>query len=233
MYLRDIAIYADEGIVSNFPSGFVGWFHRETCCITELYLSLLWRKVRTPDTTKVHLEFMQQGGFAPTLRQLLGVADARWHFDFSGYHEQDDAGKKRLVLDALVAALLWIANEREWDTGPFEDCRAEVIRHELNFEGWSKKSWVSPNRRYRAKIAFRWELRKVNLSVGVFDRRGRELGRKPFFSVVPEMGVLDPILKATGMWRRNNVFRLKVADIHFYVPKTPEVDLSDIVAGEK
>ena len=116
MYLRDIAVYADEEIVERFPSGFVGWFHRESCCITELYLSLIYRKIVTADTVKVNLVFLDQMRFAPSIRRLLGMADGTWCFDFSSYAETNELGKKRMMLDALHAALLWIGKERGWDT---------------------------------------------------------------------------------------------------------------------
>ncbi len=115
MYLRDIAVYADEKIATRFPSGFVGRFHRETCCITELYVSLLRKKVTTPDTAKVNLVFVEQEGFVRSVRQLIKVADARWFFCFSEYARKSVDGKKQMILDALQSAVVWIAEERGWD----------------------------------------------------------------------------------------------------------------------
>ena len=57
MYLRDIAVSADEEIVERFRGGFVHKFGRDTCCIEELYLKLIRRKVKTPDTAKVGFTF--------------------------------------------------------------------------------------------------------------------------------------------------------------------------------
>jgi hypothetical protein len=230
IYLRDIAVYADEKIATRFPSGFVEWFHREACCITELYVSLLWRKVLTPDTAKVNLVFVEQEGFVPSVRQLIKVADAKWLIRFSEYAEKDAVGKKRMILDGLQSALVWIAEERGWNVGAFDACYAEAIRRNLTFEGWSKKSWASPDRKYRARVGFCFGLRAVDFFVGVFDKRGREAGRKPLGSVVPEMGIAHPILTGTGKWNAANMFRLQIADVHFRLPKTWEADLSDLVA---
>lgn len=230
MFLRDIAVYADEAIVTRFPSGFVGWFHRETCCITELYVSLLWRKVATPDTAKVNLLFAEQEDFVPSVRQLINVADAKWFFRFSEYADKGVVGKKKMILDALHSALLWIAEEREWDVGALESCHAEAISRNLTLEGWSKKSWANPSGKYRAKIGFCFGLRAVDFFVGVFDRRGREAGRKPLGSVVPEMGITRPILMGAGSWNSANMFRLRIADAHFRLPKSWEVDLSELLA---
>jgi hypothetical protein len=230
LYLRDIAIGADEQIAERFPSGFVGWFHRETCCITDLYCSVLGKKIPTPDTVKVNLVFSEQEAIAPSVIQLLNVADAKWEFDFSKYADRDVAGKKQMILDALHAALLWIAKTRQWDPGGFEECHAEVMRRNLRFEGWSKKSWVSPNPKYRAKVGFHFGLRAVDFFVGIFDRKGREIGRKPLGKVVPEMGMAHLVLKGPGKWIGGNVFRLQIADVHFYLPKSWEVDLTDLLA---
>jgi hypothetical protein len=229
LYLRDIAVYADETIATRFPSGFVGWFHREACCITELYVSLLWRKLKTPDTAKVNLVFTEHEGFVPSVRQLINVADAKWLFGFSLYAAQDAVGKKQMMLDALHSALVWISEERGWDVGAFEECYAETIGRNLTLEGWSKKGWISPNRKYKAKVGFCFGLRAVDFFIGVFDKNGREIGRKLLGSVVPEMGIADPILMGTGKWNADNVFRLQIADAHFRLPKSWEVDLSDLL----
>jgi hypothetical protein len=78
MYLRDIAIYAAETIAARFASGFVGRLHRETCCVTESYCSMLGDRVVTRDSVKVNLCFTEQEGLAPTIRQLIRVADVKW-----------------------------------------------------------------------------------------------------------------------------------------------------------
>jgi hypothetical protein len=229
MYLRDLAVYTDETIVSRFPPGFVGWFHRETCCITELFVSLLWRKVSTPDTAKVNLVLVGQEGPVPSVRQFLNVADARWPFRFSAYAEENELGKKSMILDSLQAALLWIAEVRRWDSAGIEECVAEIISRGLNYEGWSKTSWASPSRKFRARIGFTFELRAVHFFVGVFDTRGRETGRKPLFTTVPEIGVADSVLKSRGRWVATNSFRLMLSDSWLGLPTSKQVDLSGLV----
>jgi hypothetical protein len=230
VYLRDIAVYADEMIVGTVPSGFVGWFHRETCCVAELYIGLLWRRVATPDTAKVNLVFTEQEGFVPSVSQLFNTADARWLFRFSEYVQRDVAEKKHMILDAMHSALLWIAKERQWDADALEASRAEVIRRNLSFEGLSKKSWVSPNPKLRARVGFSYGLRSVDFVVVIFDRRGREIGRKPLGAVVPEMGIAHDVLKGTGKWSRRNVFRFLPDCYHIRLAKSGswEVDFSDL-----
>jgi hypothetical protein len=229
MYLRDIAIYADEQIAEGLPSGFVGWFHRESCCITELYCSLLSRKLVTSDTAKVNLVFVDQAVSAPTVRQLLAVADARWPFDFPSYAERDELGKKRMMLDSLHAALLWIAKVRGWGTKAFNDAYSQALNRNLTFEGLSKKSWHSPNRRHKARIGSSYGLRNIHLVLLVYDSKGNELGRKPLGEVVPEMGVVHWILRQKAAWNSRNVFRIQIGGYCFHVPKKLQVNLSDLL----
>jgi hypothetical protein len=231
MYLREIAVYADETIAPGFPNGFVGWFHRETCCVTELYISLLRRKVATPDTVKANLVFGEHEGLVPSLRQLITVADAKWPFSFSQYAGRDDGEKRLMILDAVHGCLTWIAKERSWDTRGLGKCYDEAISRNLILEGWSRKSWLSPDRRFRAKIGFRFGLRAVDFFVAVFDRQGRENGRKALGSVVPESRVASAILTGTGSWNMLNVFSLLITDdSHFYLPRAWVANLSDLVA---
>jgi hypothetical protein len=229
MYLRDLAVYADKIIFTRFPSGFVAAFHRETCCITDLYCSVLGKRVATPDTVKANVLFTEHNGSVPSVSQFIHVADAKWPFRFSQFADGDDFEKKQMILEAVHSALLWIASERRWDVGGLEECHAEIIRRNLSFNGLSKKSWLSPNRRYRARLGFIYELRKVDFVVGVFDRRGREIGRKSLGSIVPEMGILHGVMKGNGTWVTDSVFRLQTGSPYLRVPKFWEVDLSDLL----
>lgn len=229
MYLRHMVVYADETIVDRFPSGFVGWFHRETCCVTDWYSSLLRKKVSTADTTKVHFKFVEHEPFVPTVRQLIHVADAKWLFRFSEYAQRDDVGKKRMILDAVQDALLWIAKDRKWDTGGFEECYAAMMARDLIFQGWSKKSWLAPDRKHRARIGFYFGLRAVDFCVGIFDRKGNEIGRRSLGSVAPAMGIVDDVSKGIGQWRARGRFRLSIPFCCFHVPKSWDADVSDLL----
>jgi hypothetical protein len=230
MYLRDISVYAEHAIASRFPSGFVGWFHRESCCITELYRSLLRRRIVTPDTVKVHLDFIDAEGASPAIgRPCLSVVEGCWPFDFSTYAELDPAGMKRTLFDALHSALVWVARELGWDAAPFETIREEALAKNLELAGWSKKSCLSPDKKYRARVGFTWELRSVDFHVGIFDRKGREKGRKYLGSAVPEMGKLDSFLRTSGTWNRRNVFRLGIKRTSFELPDYWQVHLSGLL----
>ena len=203
----------------------------ETCCVSELYLALLSRKIITEDTAKVNLVLNEYKGFARRVRQLLDVADAAWGFRFSAYCElNDDGNRKRMVLDALHSALHWMAEERKWDVGVFNRCRSQILDHNFEYAGWSKKSWLCPSRKFRARIGFDFGLRSVDFVVGIFDRRAREIGRKPLGSALPEMGILALVLKSNSKWISGTTFRVTLRmpwDPN--LPKSWSVNLAHLV----
>jgi len=225
MFLRDIAIYADEAIVETSPPGFVGWFHRETCCITDLYITLLQRKIVTPDTVKVSILFTEAEK-RPRMRQLIDVADVVWPFTFRRYIKADEEEKKRLILDTLHDTLIWIATERGWNQRPLKAAYAQILELNLTFEGWSKRKWLSPDRKRVARIYFRQSLRDIELYVLVLDRRGRELGRKFLGSTIPESGIAWSLIGG-GRWKQKTRFALSLGPAHFAAPKAWETDLAE------
>jgi DNA-directed RNA polymerase specialized sigma24 family protein len=143
MYLRDIAVYADEAIVTRFPSGFVAWFHRETCCITDLYFSVLGKKVATPDTVKANLLFTEHEGSAPNVRQLFLALDEamtrlaaedpikahlvqlRFFAGLSLEEASDVLGVSAVTAKRYWRyAKAWLHREVAGEAGPQDDCTA-------------------------------------------------------------------------------------------------------------
>jgi hypothetical protein len=196
-----------------------------------MYLELLLRKVSNPDTAKVCLYFTEKKQILPSLEQLLGVAIAKWPFAFLEYDANEEHKKKQMILDSLHAAFVWVARQREWDINPFQESYDEILRRDLNYEGWSKKSWFAPNRKYKGKLGFSWGLRLIRFFVGVFDRKGREIGRKPLGEIEPEMAEAAFVLKRKATWDSRDVFRVQFDDNVGY-PKKWEVNLSDLLAKE-
>ncbi len=229
MYLRDIVIFADENIVETFRGGFVSWFHRETCWLTDLYVTLLRRKLKTSDTTKVQFQFTDNRALAPSVKQLLTIAETTWLFDFDTYVHAHECNKKRMLLASLHAALIWLGTQRNWDTQVFEYCRQKALERNLTYRGISNRSWPSPDGKYKARVAFSYGLRSVDFYVVVFDRRGRELGVKALGSAVSGLSVAAYMLKGTGKWGRGNTFRWLIPEFFWELPKAWTVSLADVV----
>lgn len=228
MYLRDLSVYADEAIVDRHPGGFVKRFHGETCCVTELYRCLLLRKASTPDTAKVQFVFTDMTDRParpePTVCRIM---EQRWPFSFADYKEADKEAKKRLVLNVFHQALVWIADYRGWDREPFEEAYRQCIERNLVLEDfWTKKTWLSRDKRVRVKVYFRFDLDAVELYAVVFDRRGRELGRTLLGRGMPEVDCLRRYV-GIGRWRSNSRFELRAK--HTFLKEVWVADLSEIL----
>ncbi|PQO47274.1 hypothetical protein [Blastopirellula marina] len=216
MRLRDLAIYADQRLVDRYPGGFVQQFHRETCCVVELYLSHLTRKVETNGIAKAQLTFSESLADPPPIEAVIRldkVIVAPWPFDFAAYKNADDETKKRAVGTALCSALLWLGDLFEWEKSPFENAFAASENAEWIFEGYSKRSWVSPSGEFRAKIFFRFEISGVELFATIFRGRSKqEIARRPLGKAVPEMGCLSHLLQ-NAKWKSETTFSANSTDV--------------------
>src|SRR5262245_17658251 len=125
MFLRDLAIYADEQIVERFKGGFVQAFHRDTCCVVEAFGRHLFSKLVSRDTAKVVFKFSDLVSAPPD--SLRSVYDIRWPFDFLDYRQlTEDGAKKRQIAEALLAGLVWVAPQVGWDARVIEEAHAEA-----------------------------------------------------------------------------------------------------------
>jgi hypothetical protein len=207
MYLRALDIWADESIVDRFAGGFCHRFHRETCCIADLVSKLLWKQVITEDTPKLVFVFTDRRA-CPDARTLTGDT-CKWPFDFAKYVDSDTLGKKRQIIDTLYEALLWIAAQRRWPCEPFDEAYRSACKRNLVYDGFGKKSWVSPDGRYRVRVFFRYELEGVELYAVLYRNRSvTELCRRQLGRGVPDIGCLWNYLDE-GKWRSETVFQLR------------------------
>jgi len=228
MFLRDLAIYADKLLVDRFPGGFVQRFHRETCCVVELYLSHLLREAETGEIAKVQLEFtdsLKQPPKADCISRLINVLVVPWPFEFEAYERAHHQMKKESVAEALLAALLWLCDVHSWSKHPFEDAFQACARHNWTFEGFSKASWSSPSKRFRARIFFRYGIDQVELFAVLYKNRSKEeIIRKRLGSGVPEMGCLEHFLRK-AQWNSETRFSVSGTDFRH---ETWQADFADI-----
>jgi hypothetical protein len=117
VYLRDIWIGADERIVERYRGGFVSKFHRDTCCVVELFLKLIDRCVVTDGIAKVCFTFTDETLDYPEYSP--GVCSYLWPFDFASYIVSGTPEKKWKVLEALTEALVWVGSREGWRVDEF------------------------------------------------------------------------------------------------------------------
>ncbi len=235
MYIREIEMRTGplpEEVLRRMRSP-GSHFNQHASSVTTLYMWLIRRKVRTPDTSCVRI--MCEASISDEQRDAsvvlgFGIASFSWPFDFLQYVELQPDCKKRVLLDTLQEALLWIARRQGWPTEPFEEAYREALRRDITLEGMTRKSWLSPDGKYRVRVWYKYELEAVQLWAVLFRNRGRkELCRKVLGTGIPEHGCLWDYL-SEGSWISPQVFELRDQS---WFRKVWRADFSDVIGASK
>jgi hypothetical protein len=230
MYIRDIAVGADEALVEKYPGGFVYKFGRDALCVEHLFLRFFSGRLSTPNTVKVNIVASDatERPVKEDVEWMLDVVSLPWPFPFEEYtHESDLQCKKHLIANLIRESLLWLADQQGWDQSPILSAIEKCIEVELANRGiWPKSQWKSRDGKCKAMIHFDFDLESIELSVVLFDRRGREIGRKWLATEVPLASGI-PSLIGEGRWLSKYIFRLKSKST--YWKKESICDLSEIL----
>lgn len=206
MFLREIIVAADKRIVERFKGGFVQTFGMEATCIHELYRYLIRRRVRTSSDWKVILIFSDVVSAPPA--EALPMR-CYWPFNFARYQRADRQVKKRMILDSMQDALLWLADKRGWDRIPLEEAYNEALARDLTLESYLKESWITQDKKYRVRVYFRFDLEAVHLEAVLFrNRSSDELARKELGTGRPYSGCMTDYA-ADGKWVTATSFQLR------------------------
>ncbi len=223
MYLREIDICADDRIVDRYPSGFVAKFHRDCCCISELYASLLSRRIETVNIAK--LVFM----FSDLIREPPEPSNASviyWPFPFEEYIASSQNAKKQLIHNRLFEALTFVASIHGWHRLSIEEIFREADAAGLVLKGVGKTSWKSPSGKYRAWVEFVVDLDAVYLECILTTSTKRlELARRTLGTAIPQTWCLKYYLSA-GTWISDTVFQLSSTDFQRW---TRTAEFSDVI----
>lgn len=227
MYLRDLTVHADDIIVERYKGGFVQRFHREASSVVDHYLSEIQRKVVTDDTAKIALDFTDEMTEPPEFSP--GRCFYPWPFDFAAYTvSPTNEEKQRLILDSLHNALIWIAEREGWSIDSLEAACKAIIERNFKFVGYSKKSWLCPRKRFRARLYFDWKLDGIDLFAVLSRNRSKaELARAELGTAIPMAGILHEYLNA-GKWKSSTQFAV-VASLPFR--KEWVVEFADPIAN--
>ncbi len=207
MYLSEVDIGADHEIVERYQGGFVQKFSRDHCCITEPYRALISRRVQTQSTRKINLTFTDTMKSPPPFSP--GVCAYRWPFDFSQYVPAATRAKKEQILTTLTQAMLWLASHEDWDPLPFQEAHDQIVARDYECDGLSKRSWASPNGKFRVRIYLNLELEAVELCAVLYENRSpREIGRVPLGTGLPFLGCFKAYA-SHGKWQSDCCFQLQ------------------------
>lgn len=208
MFLRDIAIHTDERIVDRFPGGFVKRFHRESCGVTAIFISLLKKKLSAPGSPKLCFVFSDLVSKPPTTLAPLRLF---WPFDFSRYVTLNDHEKARQIADALADAMDWIGKSVGWPDNVVRDIWNEVKSRNFVFQGTSRKSWTFPDHRFKARIDFHMDVSGVGLSAVISKNRSGQIVCRNHLDKLPAYdGCLLNYIDE-GTWVSDLEFRLRTS----------------------
>ncbi len=230
MFLRDIAVQADDSIVSTYKDGFVHKFARDTSCCSDLLLKLIHRKVETEGTIKIALTFTddqqqikKQHHMFPEQPDVLMFT---WLFPFDQYIGESETEKKRLIFTTTCECLIYLAKQYGWETRPFENALVEAEKQKYQFSGIMKLSWASPNLKYRIRLYYDYGLEFIELYACLFKNRTKtELDRKYLGKHVALQG-WNYTNQSSGRWVSETQFELTAST--FWREKW-EVDFEDSI----
>lgn len=217
MYLRDIAIYADESVAENRKNGFVARFHRDSCGIVDHYRHCLGRSVKTLSTAKVLLllkdvsvlKAFQVKGEGDVKASEGGTLICMCPFEFAQYECGDVPVKQRLLCGVIQGALHFLSLSYGWSHDAIASAYEAVIASDFTFQGMLPETWLSPDRKHRIRIWFEWELEWIRLYGVLFrNRSSTELSRHFLAKIVPENGILRHVI-CKGKWISSRRFRLE------------------------
>ena len=158
--------------------------------VVDLYLRGLRRKVKTRGTAKVLIELHPCDRL--TIASMYKGAPAspitlvRWPFYFDSLDLVVKAEQKRVVLDAVHAAVGYAATTLGWDRQPFEDARQGVIDAGFVLSGWllPSRSW-SPDRNAAVDFPYEFTDDAIPVSAVQFGRDRTEVARVPLLHTTP------------------------------------------------
>jgi len=145
-----------------------------------------------------------------------------WPFDFSRYSElaQIDSEpirgqRKRMILDALQEGLLWMSSQLGWEQQPFVDAHAAALERNLVLQATLKKSWVSPNKRFRAYVHFVLDSNGVVFEAVLHrNRTKQEVARKHLCTVEAYLGCVREYAGEVK-WSNTTTFSMTTTSAHF------------------
>ena len=178
MFIRDLQI-----IDGRNPGPVMSALDVFAIQVVELYLSHVARKVRTEGTAKVVVVLRPATTHAVPSGHGADVLHLDWPFDFEKLNGSEDGQKKRILLDNLHNALLWLARTHRWATLPFEQAHSASLDAKLVFSGWLLKRPVRhPNLPVGANCYFEFVNDRIDVHAVVLAPRKGEVGRKHFYS---------------------------------------------------
>lgn len=152
--------------------------NKDSWCVSCHYLSKLPR-FDAGNIAKVFVELVSKD--VPYYKQVgpaLGVYWIQREFDFGAYIQQNNRSRKEVLLEALHAGILEVANELHWEISPFEDAYRAIIADGFLYHGYWKSPKWNRSRSVRGQVYFCFDIDCLSLYGVALDKCGVEIKRE-------------------------------------------------------
>ena len=176
MYIRDIAVFADESIVVFYQGGFCQKFYWHTLCITEHLIAEIYQLIKTKNIAKVVFTYYHPDVFSELDRtrydDLDGVIRGHASFDFDTYNSEGFSihDRKHLISESLKTNLSLFCKEFSIDFLPFENAFRRIEERNYCFGGITKKKWFSPDKKHKIHLRVNYDLEYVDVEALLYKR---------------------------------------------------------------
>jgi hypothetical protein len=149
-------------------------------------------------------------------------------FDFNQYLAlTNDMQKKQMIVHCVRKELTTLFSERQWNIVPLHALFDDMKKRNYIWEGMLRPSWCNPNKKYRAKIWFRYELEEVQLIAILYHNRKpqNEICRRQFTTLIPTSWCVAPYV-ANVHWVSETILESQTPD---FARKVTQVDFVDVM----
>jgi hypothetical protein len=225
MLLRDLSL-----VDGRRKSPIANDLDRFAIQLVELFLSFIYKKVRTDGVMKIVIQLVPKQQIAAPRDVPGDVLFLDWPIDFDVLSGIDDSAKKRTLLDQIHAGLVWVAHKYRWEREPFDDAYTKSIASGLVFRGQILRRWVRhPTLPISANAEFEFDAQKVHVYVVLRKRDRTELGRKRVYWTPVREDVTRRLLdRIEWIGRRKDKIRT-IPGRGSWMEQSEVIDVSDII----
>jgi hypothetical protein len=220
MYLRDIVLSVENRLSSedvwkrarNGDRAVLEMFQRATFCVSDLFVTLLGRKVKTADTEKIViiLDDVIVCLDAKSIVQVGSVMFMKWPLSLGGFESKNNDEKKLYILEILYMAVSWVARIKGWPQEPIDGAYQLAREKGVVHTGYLLKGKVvyNPLKSIGVRLLYDFDIDKMRIIAVFVDPKGVELRRRIIVDEKPTDCPL-PHFEGTIRWVSNKRFMLR------------------------
>jgi hypothetical protein len=109
------------------------------------------------------------------------------YFDFDKFNSLGEYEKKKMILDTLQNALIRVATEFSWNTSGLVSAYNSCISRQLILQWYAEKEkyFLSPDRKYYARVWGSMDSDKVELFVIFYNKKKEEISKIKVYESTP------------------------------------------------